>query len=103
MQVSGAASMFAPPSAQPASAGSAGPAGGADKSAEAEFLEYARMTPAQRLRAQILDSLGLTEDDVRAMDSKQRNAVEEKIKEMIRTKIEGDPHARPGALLDVQA
>jgi hypothetical protein len=105
MQVSGAASMFASTAPQGAAAtGSAGLAGDIGKpSAEAEFLEYARMTPAQRLRQQILDSLGLTEKDVQAMDSKARKAVEEKINEMIKAKIEGDPHARPGALVDVQA
>lgn len=104
MQITGSSSLFAPPPTQGATSGATGLAGDlGTPSAEAEFLDYARMSPAQRLRASILDALGVSEDDLRAMEPKERKAMEQKIQEMIKAKIEGDPQARPGSLLDVQA
>ncbi len=38
---------------------------------EQKFLEYAKMTPAERLHAQMLAELGLTEDQFKAMKSRR--------------------------------
>ena len=73
------------------------------KSPKEAFLEYARMSPAEKMRAAMLNSLGLTEDDLKAMDPKKRALVEEKIKEMIKEKVEGDQKDQKGAIVDVAA
>lgn len=96
MQVSG--SLFAPS----ATAGGAS-RGIASSSAEEQFLTFARKTPAEQMREKILASMGLTDEDVRAMAPKQREQVEAKIKEMIKAQIENDPHMRQGSFLDVKA
>src|SRR5882672_5474637 len=38
------------------------------KTAEQKFLEYAKMTPAERMHAAMLAQMGLTEDQFKAMD-----------------------------------
>lgn len=73
------------------------------KSAKEEFREYAQMTPAEKMRAAALKSLGLTEDDLKAMDPKKRLQVEEQIKELIRQKVEAGGADQKGAIVDVTA
>lgn len=51
--------------------------------ARQEFKEFTDMTPAERMRAQILYALGLTEEDLEAMSPADRKAVEEKIAQLI--------------------
>ena len=57
-----------PTSVSPSTSGSAA-AGLAPKpeTAAQKFLEYANMTPAQRLQAEMLGQLGITEDQFKAM------------------------------------
>lgn len=74
-----------------------------EKSAKEAFLEYARMTPAERLRDSILKSLDLTEDDLKRMTVDERLQVEEQIKEMIKQKVEEDGGERTGAIVDLKA
>lgn len=75
------------------------------KTAKDEFLDYAKMTPAQKMRASMLSKLGVTEDQLKAMDPKDRQKIEDKIKEMIKAEIEGPDGNRKakGALVDVKA
>ena len=75
------------------------------KTAKDEFLDYAKMTPAQKMRASMLSKLGITEEQLKAMDSKERQKIEDKIKEMIKAEIEGpDGDRKPkGVLVDVKA
>jgi hypothetical protein len=75
------------------------------KTAKDEFLDYAKMTPAQKMRASMLSKLGVTEEQLKAMDSKERQKIEDKIKEMIKAEIEGpDGDRKPkGMLVDVKA
>lgn len=56
-------------------------------SATDEFMAYMEKTPEERLRANILKSLGLTEEDLENLPPEQRQAIEDKIKEMIKEKI----------------
>ncbi|GGE51936.1 hypothetical protein GCM10007276_31270 [Agaricicola taiwanensis] len=44
-------------------------------SAKEEFLDYARMTPAERMRDAILKELGLTEEDLEGMEPEARKAM----------------------------
>lgn len=76
-------------------------------SARKEFADITNKTPAEQMRDQILKSLGLDDDKVKAMGPKEREALEAKIKEIIKTKIEqaqeqkGD--ATPGQVVDIKA
>ena len=75
------------------------------KTAKDEFLDYAKMTPAQTMRASMLSKLGVTEEQLKAMDSKERQKIEDKIKDMIKAEIEGPDGDRKakGMLVDVKA
>lgn len=48
-----------------------------------EFLQRSKMSLAEQIRQQILDKLGLTEEDLQAMDPEQRKAVEEEIRRAV--------------------
>ncbi|SDA44634.1 hypothetical protein [Sinorhizobium sp. NFACC03] len=48
-----------------------------------EFLKRAKMSLAEQIRAQILESLGLSEEDLKAMDPDQRKAVEDEVRQAI--------------------
>jgi len=67
------------------------------------FRDYAKMTPAEKMRASILGSMGLTEDQLKAMDPKERAKVEEKIREIMKQKVESSVEKKTGAIVDVKA
>ena len=56
-----------------------------------EFMAYMEKTPEERLRANILKSMGMTEEELESLPPEQRQAVEEKIREMIRERIRPAP------------
>ena len=91
-RVNGAASAFAP-----ASTG----VGGA--SARQELYDYAAKSPAEKMRAAILGKLGLTEEEVAAMDSKEREKIEDKIKQMIKDEVTQQAEEKKGVLVDFKA
>lgn len=47
--------------------------------AKQEFQDFMDLTPEERMRQQILQSMGLTEEDLEAMTPEERAAVEQKI------------------------
>jgi hypothetical protein len=53
-----------------------------------EFLDYAKMSPMERMRANILKSMGLTEDDLKKMSPEQQKAVEQKIEQIIKQELQ---------------
>jgi hypothetical protein len=68
-----------------------------------QFQAYAKMTPAERMRASILSSMGLTEDDLKAMTPDQRQAVEQKIEKMIQdAAMQAAEKKSTGLLADVK-
>lgn len=67
--------------------------------AKAEFLKWAHMTPAERMRANLLSSMGLTEDQVAAMSPEDRRKVEDKLRELIEQKVKQNVE-KPGQLVD---
>lgn len=73
------------------------------KSAKDEFRDYAKLTPAQKMRAAMLGEMGLTEEQLKAMDPKARQQIEDQIKQRIKAEIENDPKLKPGFLVDVKA
>ncbi|MDB5456704.1 MAG: hypothetical protein JWP92_2289 [Caulobacter sp.] len=70
--------------------------------ARTEFLNYVKLTPAERMRADILARKGLTEDQLKQMDAKERAKIEEEIRAEIKQAMEGKP-TKPGQIADVTA
>ncbi len=68
-----------------------------------KFLEYAKMTPAERFREDLLNSMGLTEEDVQAMSGDDRKALEDEITRRIKEKIEQDSQQKAGFFTDIKA
>ena len=68
----------------------------------ADFLAYAHMTPAEKMRAMILGSMGLTEDQLKAMDPQERQKVEDKIKAQIRQQVEQSLEKKTGLAVDLK-
>ena len=75
----------------------------AAKTAAQQFLEYANMTPAERLHAQMLAKLGLTEDQFKAMDPAAQQKIEDKIREMIKEQVANSTDKRTGVITDKSA
>ena len=75
----------------------------AAKSVEQTFLDYAKMTPAERMHAQMLAQLGLTEDQFKAMDPAAQQKVEDKIREMVKQQVQNGTDKRTGIITDKTA
>ncbi len=58
------------------------------RTAYQELQDYVDMTPAQRMRADLLKKLGLTEDDLAAMPADERQGVEAKLRELVQQQIQ---------------
>lgn len=71
------------------------------KSPEEDFLDYARMSVAERIRAQILQDEKLTEEKLNELEAKQRARIEEKIREAIEEKIVGETGKTTGGIADL--
>lgn len=94
--------LMAPKEAGPAADGmSAVPT----KSAKDEFLEYQKLTPAQKMRAAMLSKLGVTEEQLKAMSPEERQKIEDKLKDMIKEQVMGadKDKTQKGALVDLKA
>lgn len=64
------------------------PGAATEESVIAAFQQYMDKSPAERMREQILGSMGLTEDDVKAMTPAERRAIEDKIASIIKQRME---------------
>jgi hypothetical protein len=82
------------------SAGASALSGSQPSSAADEFRAWAKMTPGERMRANILSSMGLDESKLAAMSEKEREKVEAKIREMIEEKFRQDTEKKTGVLVD---
>jgi hypothetical protein len=67
-----------------------------------QFMDYAKESPMERMRAQILKSMGLTEDDLKKMSPEQQKAVEQKIEQMIKQQLQKNA-GQTGQVVDVSA
>ena len=65
-------------------------------------MDYAKMSPMERMRAQILKSMGLTEDDLKKMSPEQQKAVEQKIEQIIKQELQKNA-GQTGQVVDVSA
>jgi hypothetical protein len=107
MQISGYSSYATNPYAQTRSttksgasesgASTSGAAASKTSAADA-FLAEAKKTPAQRIRDDWLARHKMSEDDLKAMDSKKREAVEKEIAEEIKRTLSGKDAQRGAAL-----
>ena len=75
------------PSTKPAAPETVAEAASASKTAEKEFLDFAKMSVGERIRKQFLDAKGLTEDSLKSMDPKDRQKIEDEIREAIKKAI----------------
>lgn len=53
----------------------------------AEFMELSKMTPVERLRKEMLEEMGLTEESLAALPPEERNAIEEEIRRAIKQQL----------------
>ncbi|WP_309646589.1 hypothetical protein [Phenylobacterium sp.] len=103
MQVTSATSLFAAEPAKPAQSGFfVGPEKAASE-VKKELLEYTRMTPAEKIRKDILDAMGLKEEDLKGLDPKLRETIENRIKEAIKMKVEASQEQQTGFYIDIKA
>jgi hypothetical protein len=72
--------------------------GNVDKPLDArdEFLDFARKTPAEQMRAMVLADMGLTEEQLASLDAKTRAEIEEKIRVQIEAKIRQEIEKQSG-------
>lgn len=54
------------------------------KATESEFGKWANMSPAEKIRASILEQHGLTEDSLKGLPEAEREAIEKEIEEAIK-------------------
>jgi hypothetical protein len=88
MSISGIGGIGAASGLYPAAGSSAGSKSSATSSAGQEFLEIVRQSPAERMRADILEELDITEEQIEALPDEEREAIEKVIAELTQTKIE---------------
>jgi hypothetical protein len=70
------------------------------KTAEQKFLDYAKMTPAERMHAAMLAQMGITEDEFKAMDGAAQQKIEDKIREMVKQQAAESSNKRTGLITD---
>ena len=73
------------------------------KTAAQQFEQYANMTPAQRLHAEMLAQLGLTEDQFKALPPAQQQKINDQIAQMIKKQIGEANDTRTGLIADKTA
>ena len=69
---------------------------------EAAFLEEAHKTPAQRIRDAILTKLGITEQQLAAMDPAERQAIEKQIAKEIAEQVKANAGKTSGFFTDLR-
>jgi hypothetical protein len=100
MSVSFTGFTSAPATAMPTKPSTAAVKPAEAKSAEQNFLDYAKMTPAERLHARMLAELGVTEDQFKAMSPAEQQKIEDKIREMIKQQAANSSEKSTGLITD---
>lgn len=62
-----------------------------------ELDDYVKMTPAQRIREELLKKLGLTEEDLAAKPPEEQQAIQQKLTEMIQQQMKDAQDKQQGA------
>ena len=76
---------------------------GSANDAVSEIMDWAKKPPAQKMRDQILGSMGMKESDLAAMDPKKRAEVESKIAERITQLVQSSVEKKTGVAVDIKA
>jgi hypothetical protein len=87
----------------PAAASNSGLGGAKTPSVEDEFKAWASMTPAEQMRATMLASMGLTEDDVKGMSAADQKKVNDEIAKRIKDQVQDDAeNPKKGQIADLK-
>jgi hypothetical protein len=78
------------------------PSKGLGSSVVQQFLDLAKMNPFDRMRANILKSMGISEKDLANMSPQERQAVEDKIRQMIEQQLKKNAD-KQGQVVDMSA
>lgn len=62
----------------------------------AEFLDLSKMTAIERLRKELLEEMGLTEDSLAQLPPEERTAINEQIRQAIKERLGVDETAQAG-------
>ena len=89
----------------PQNAGSAGSASASGATSQGDnvvqdFLDYAKMTPMQRMREEILKSLGLTEQQFKELSPAQQQAVNQKVQQIMQQQLQQNS-GKTGQLVNI--
>lgn len=68
-----------------------------------EFLNYAKMNPIDRLRAGIMKSMNITQQQLDAMPPAEQQAVEQKIEQLIKEQLAKNTNNQSGQLVNFSA
>ncbi len=90
-------------SGAPGAQSSASATASSPQSAAQQFEQYANMTPAQRLHAQMLAKLGMTEDQYKALTPADKQKVDDTIRDMIKKQLTENNDTRTGMITDKTA
>lgn len=102
--IGGAASVFSTLSSGSGATAPLTPTKKGAQSAVDEFMSWANMSPGERMRAGILQSMGLTEDDLKGMSPEKRKAVEDAIADKIKqAALDAANKGKTGVVADVTA
>ncbi len=77
-------SFILPKQALAKTSSTAAPTKQAEQTAEEKFLDYAKKSPAEKIRDALLKSVGVTEEELKNMTPEQRKEVEQKIADKIK-------------------
>jgi hypothetical protein len=77
----------------------------APESAEDKFRAFTKMSPADRMRAAMLSSIGVTEEQLKSMPPDQQKAIEQKIADMVKQAAQKqiEKGGSPGFITDIKA
>jgi hypothetical protein len=67
-----------------------------------DFLKFAEMSPAEKIRYVFLRQHGLSEDDLKAMGPAERRKIEEEIRQEVRDSIKRNTQHKVGSITDVR-
>ncbi len=93
--------MFQPNAGSSASAGTSG-ATSQGNNAVQDFLDYAKMSPTERMREEILKSLGMTEQQFEKLSPVEQPAIDQKIQQIMLQQIQQNA-GKTGQLVNVSA
>ncbi|OJU10649.1 MAG: hypothetical protein BGN86_00690 [Caulobacterales bacterium 68-7] len=80
------------------------PSKDSQSAARTEFGDYMKMSPAEKMRAEMLKRLGVTEEEYKAMSTEKRQLIDKQIEDMIKqeAQLAADQEGKKGLFADVK-